>query len=84
MVLRVANLPAQIDALKDAGVPCIFVKVVEAGHGGFRTPEVGRRVRQFLDKHLRDQPVGEVSDAPILRNTARAKAEAKVKAKAKR
>ena len=61
-------------ALKDAGVSCIFVKVVEAGHGGFRTPEVGRRIRQFLDKHLRDQPVGEVSDAPILRNPAKATA----------
>ncbi len=61
-------------AMKDAGVSCIFVKVVEAGHGGFRTPEVGRRIRQFLDKHLRDQSVGEVSDAPILRNTAKATA----------
>ena len=62
------------EALKAAGVPCTFVKVVGAGHGGFRTPEVGRRIRQFLDKHLRDQPVGEVSDAPILLSPAKAKA----------
>jgi acetyl esterase/lipase len=62
------------EALKAAGVPCTFVKVVEAGHGGFRTPEVGRRVRQFFDKHLRDQPGGEVSDAPILSSPAKAKA----------
>jgi acetyl esterase/lipase len=62
------------EALKAAGVPCTFVKVVEAGHGGFRTPEVGRRIRQFLDKHLRDQPVVEASDAPILRSPAKAKA----------
>jgi acetyl esterase/lipase len=62
------------EALKAAGVPCTFVKVVEAGHGGFRTPEVGRRVRQFFDKHLRDQPVGEVSDAPIRPSPAKAKA----------
>ena len=67
------------EALKAAGVPCTFVKVVEAGHGGFRSPEVGRRIRQFLDKHLRDRPVGEVSDAPILRSPAKAKADAKAK-----
>lgn len=60
------------EALKAAGVPCTFVKVVGAGHGGFRSPEVGRRIRQFLDRHLRDQPVGEVSDAPILRTPAKA------------
>jgi acetyl esterase/lipase len=63
------------EALKSAGVPCTFVKVVEAGHGGFRTPEVGRRIRQFFDKHLRDQPVGEVSDAPIRSSPAKAKPE---------
>jgi acetyl esterase/lipase len=60
------------EALKAAGVPCTFVRVVDAGHGGFRSPEVGRRIRQFFDKHLRDQPVGEVSDAPILRESAKA------------
>ncbi len=60
------------EALKAAGVSCTFVNVVDAGHGDFRSPEVGRRIRQFLDKHLRDQPVGEVSDAAILRNVAKA------------
>jgi acetyl esterase/lipase len=62
-------------ALRAAGVPCTFVKVVGAGHGGFRSPEVARRIRQFLERYLRDQPVGEVSDAPILRAPARAGAD---------
>ncbi len=61
-------------ALKAAGVSCTFVKVTGAGHGGFRSPEVGRRIRQFLDKHLRDQSVGEVPATPILRDPAKAKA----------
>jgi acetyl esterase/lipase len=65
------------EALKAAGVPCVFVKVVDAGHGNFRTPEVGRRIHQFFDKNLRDQPVGEVSDAPILRDPGQARPKAK-------
>jgi dipeptidyl aminopeptidase/acylaminoacyl peptidase len=40
-------------ALTKAGVDCLFVKVVGAGHGGFRSPEVPKRVRQFFDKNLR-------------------------------
>jgi acetyl esterase/lipase len=59
------------EALKAASVSCTFVRVVDAGHGNFRSPEVSRRIRQFLDKYLRDQPV-EVSDAPILRESAKA------------
>jgi acetyl esterase/lipase len=61
------------EALKTVGVPCVFVKVIDAGHGNFRSPEVGRRIRQFFDKHLRDRPVGEVSDTSILRGPAKAR-----------
>jgi acetyl esterase/lipase len=52
-------------ALKEAGVECLFVPVKGAGHGGFRSPEVPRRIRQFFDKHLRDRPVGTISEESI-------------------
>ena len=42
--------------------------VTGEGHGGFRGPEVPKRVRQFFDKHLRDRPVGAVSEEPIPNN----------------
>ncbi len=51
--------------LKEAGVDCLFVPVTGAGHGGFRSPEVPRRIRQFFDKHLRGQSVGTISEEPI-------------------
>ena len=43
-------------ALKDAGVEAYFVPVTGAGHGGFRNPEVGQRIRQFFDKELLGKP----------------------------
>ncbi len=52
-------------ALKEAGVPCVFVAVEGAGHGGFRSREVPKRIRQFFDKHLRGQAVGTISAEPI-------------------
>ncbi len=52
-------------ALKNAGVETTFIPVVGAGHGGFRNPEVAKRIRQFFDKHLRDMVVGTVSEEPI-------------------
>ena len=52
------------EALTKAGVPSIFVKMVGAGHGGFRPPETQKRVKAFIEKHLRDKKV-EVSDKPI-------------------
>jgi acetyl esterase/lipase len=52
-------------ALKAAGVECHFIPVQGAGHGGFRSPEVPGRIRQFLEKHLRDRPVGTISDKTI-------------------
>jgi acetyl esterase/lipase len=51
--------------LKKSGVPVLFVHVVDAGHGGFRNPEVQTRIRQFLDRYLRDQEVGAISEEPI-------------------
>ena len=52
-------------ALKDVGVEVLLVKVEGGGHGNFRNPEIPRRVRQFFDKHLRDLPVGAISEAPV-------------------
>jgi len=52
-------------ALKEAGVSCLFVPVEGAGHGGFRSPEVPKRIRQFFDKQLRGQSVGTISEEPI-------------------
>lgn len=52
-------------ALKSAGVECLFVPVTGAGHGGFRNPEVGKRIGQFFDKYLRGQPVGHISEESI-------------------
>jgi acetyl esterase/lipase len=51
-------------ALAEAGVEVTFVKVEGGGHGGFRSPELVRRVRLFFDKHLRRQGV-DVPDEPI-------------------
>ncbi len=55
-------------ALKAAGVPCAYYRVVGGGHGQFRRPEVPRLIRQFLDKSLRDQPVGELSGGDLVRD----------------
>ena len=52
-------------ALKGAGVEVLFIRVKDGGHGGFRNPEIPRRVRQFFDKHLRDRPVGTISEEPV-------------------
>jgi acetyl esterase/lipase len=60
-------------ALKDAGVDCLFVKVQGAGHGGFRSAEVPKRIRQFFDKHLRGQDVGTISEDPISNDGPRPK-----------
>jgi acetyl esterase/lipase len=51
--------------LKLRGVEVLFIKVEGGGHGGFRNPELPRRVRQFFDKHLRDQAVGTISEEPV-------------------
>ena len=52
------------EALKKAGVDVTFVRVLGAGHGNFRSPEIPQRVRRFFDKHLRGQDVT-ISDEPI-------------------
>ena len=59
-----ANQRRLAAALKASNVECIFIKVLGAGHGGFRNPEIGRGIRQFFDKHLRQQEQ-EISPAPV-------------------
>jgi acetyl esterase/lipase len=58
-----AQAETMYKALKDAGVNVKLVRIVDGGHGIFGA-EVDRRVKAFLDKHLRGQNV-EVSDEPI-------------------
>lgn len=41
------------DALRKAGVPVALITVEDGGHGGFRNPEIERRVDAFFDFHLR-------------------------------
>jgi acetyl esterase/lipase len=53
-----------VAALKKAAVNVTFVPVEGAGHGGFRSPEVPRRVQLFFDKHLRGLDVT-IPDGPI-------------------
>ncbi len=52
-------------ALKDVGVPVTFIPVSNAGHGGFRNPEVGVRIKQFFDTHLIERPLGPIAETPI-------------------
>ncbi|MDP6543828.1 MAG: alpha/beta hydrolase fold domain-containing protein [Phycisphaerae bacterium] len=52
------------EALTKAGVPSVFVKMIGAGHGGFKQPDTRERVKAFIEKYLRDKKV-EVSDKPI-------------------
>lgn len=51
-------------ALKQAKVDCTFIVVQGAGHGGFRNPELGVRIRTFFDKHLRGES-GEIPETPM-------------------
>ncbi|HEY1121048.1 MAG TPA: alpha/beta hydrolase fold domain-containing protein [Haloferula sp.] len=50
-------------ALEKAGVENHLVAMEGAGHG-FASPELNRRIRVFLDMHLRGMP-GEISSEPI-------------------
>ncbi|MCU0879002.1 MAG: alpha/beta hydrolase [Pirellulaceae bacterium] len=51
-------------ALEKAGVESTLVPVEGGGHGNFRSDEVGKRLRQFFDKHLRGADVS-ISSEPI-------------------
>jgi acetyl esterase/lipase len=51
-------------SLKSAGVESLFVTVRGGGHGGFRNPEISKRVRLFFDKHLRGRDVT-ISEEPV-------------------
>jgi acetyl esterase/lipase len=57
-------------ALKTSGVEVWFIKVEGGGHGGFRNPELPRRIRQFFDKNLRDLAVGTISEEPVANSQA--------------
>ncbi len=70
------------EALRKAGVSCVLVKVVGGGHGRFRRPEVGRRIHQYLDRHLLGRPIEEVSSEPIPRTVPPGKTKPREKAKA--
>lgn len=52
------------EALRKAGVEVLFITIKGAGHGGFRGEELPRRVKLFLDKHLRGREA-EISAEPI-------------------
>jgi acetyl esterase/lipase len=52
-------------ALQQVNVECVFIRVMEGGHGGFLNPEISRRVGSFFDKHLRDKQV-KISAEPIV------------------
>lgn len=51
-------------ALEKAGVPSLFIRVTDGGHGGFRNPELDRRTRRFLAKHLLGRDA-EISVEPV-------------------
>lgn len=52
-----------LGALKEEGVDALLIKVQGGKHGGFRSAELDRRIRLFLDKHLRGQEVDIPDDA---------------------
>jgi len=52
------------DACEKAGVECILLTIPQGGHGGFRNPEIMKRTKQFLDKHLRGREAT-ISEEPI-------------------
>lgn len=43
------------ELLEEAGTDVTMITVTGAGHGGFRSQELTRRVHRFFDKHLRDK-----------------------------
>ena len=53
------------DALESVKVSCLLVPVQNGGHGGFNSPEVSARIKQYFDKQLRGKEVS-VSADPIL------------------
>jgi len=59
-------------ALRDAGCDVALIKVLGAGHGGFRSSELERRLAMFFDKHLRGRDA-EVPAKPVRKGQQRAK-----------
>jgi acetyl esterase/lipase len=56
--------------LSEAGVPSLLVPVTGGGHGGFSSPDVTRRIRQFFDRHLQGREET-ISTEPIPQETSR-------------
>lgn len=52
-------------ALRNAGVSVTFIPIQGGGHGGFRNPELGRRIAQFFDRHLLERDTGPIAETPI-------------------
>ena len=50
-------------ALRKAGAASILIPIEGAGHG-FKSPELDKRIRAFLDRHLRGMET-DVPDTPI-------------------
>jgi acetyl esterase/lipase len=63
-VVRFAQSERLHEALTKAGVPSTLIPVEGGGHGQFGTAEVGDRLKQFFDKHLRGQDVA-ISKDPL-------------------
>jgi uncharacterized sulfatase len=52
------------DALRRVGVEALLIPVTDGGHGGFRSPELQRRIGRFFDKHLLGREA-KISQEPI-------------------
>lgn len=52
-------------ALKKAKVECYFITIDGGGHGGFRNPEIAKRIGQFFDRNLRGVKTTPVSEKAI-------------------
>lgn len=52
-------------ALEEEGVEAMLLQVQGGGHGGFRSAELDRRIRLFLDKHLLGQTDIVISADPV-------------------
>ena len=48
--------------LKKAGVVCELYTVKDGGHGGFKDPEVQRKVEAFLQKQFQSKPAGQLQE----------------------
>jgi acetyl esterase/lipase len=64
-------------ALEEEGVEAMLLQVKGGGHGSFRSAELDRRIRLFLDKHLQGQAEIMIPADPIQPGQKHAEASAK-------